>query len=51
MKIGLTYDLRQDYLAEGYSEEETAEFDREHRIGLEKPVPSNRSHRKRQAVD
>jgi len=27
MKIGLTYDLRQDYLAEGYSEEETAEFD------------------------
>jgi len=28
MEIGLTYDLRQDYLAEGYSEEETAEFDR-----------------------
>jgi D-alanine-D-alanine ligase len=28
MRIGLTYDLRQDYLAEGYSEEETAEFDR-----------------------
>ncbi len=28
MKIGLTYDLRNDYLAEGYSEEETAEFDR-----------------------
>ncbi|MGA2796313.1 MAG: D-alanine--D-alanine ligase [Thermoguttaceae bacterium] len=28
MKIGLTYDLRQDYLDEGYSEEETAEFDR-----------------------
>jgi D-alanine-D-alanine ligase len=28
MKIGLTYDLRQDYLAEGYTEEETAEFDR-----------------------
>ena len=28
MKIGLTYDLRQDYLAEGYSLEETAEFDR-----------------------
>ena len=27
MKIGLTYDLRNDYLAEGYSEEETAEFD------------------------
>jgi len=27
MKIGLTYDLRQDYLAMGYSELETAEFD------------------------
>ena len=29
MKIGLTYDLRSEYLAMGYSEEETAEFDRE----------------------
>jgi D-alanine-D-alanine ligase len=28
MKVGLTYDLRDDYLAEGYSELETAEFDR-----------------------
>jgi D-alanine-D-alanine ligase len=28
MHIGLTYDLRAEYLAEGYSEEETAEFDR-----------------------
>jgi lysine 2,3-aminomutase len=27
-RIGLTYDLREDYLHEGYSEEETAEFDR-----------------------
>jgi len=27
MKIGLTYDLRSDYLAQGYSAEETAEFD------------------------
>jgi D-alanine-D-alanine ligase len=27
LKIGLTYDLRSDYLAEGYTEEETAEFD------------------------
>jgi len=25
--VGLTYDLRQDYLAQGYGEEETAEFD------------------------
>jgi D-alanine-D-alanine ligase len=28
VRIGLTYDLRDDYLAMGYSEDETAEFDR-----------------------
>lgn len=28
MRIGITYDLRDDYLREGFSEEETAEFDR-----------------------
>lgn len=28
LKIGMTYDLRDEYLAEGYGEEETAEFDR-----------------------
>lgn len=28
MKIGIAYDLRDDYLAEGYSAEETLEFDR-----------------------
>jgi len=28
MNIGLTYDLRQDYLDAGYSQEHTAEFDR-----------------------
>jgi len=28
LKIGITYDLREDYLIEGYGEEETAEFDR-----------------------
>ena len=27
MKIGMTYDLRQDYIDAGYGEEETAEFD------------------------
>ncbi len=32
MKIGLTYDLRSDYLASGYSEVETAEFDRDDTI-------------------
>ncbi len=36
LKIGLCYDLRDDYLAEGFSEEETAEFDKADTIeGLE----------------
>jgi D-alanine-D-alanine ligase len=36
MKIGLTYDLRSEYLSMGYSEEETAEFDKEETIdGIE----------------
>lgn len=32
MHIGITYDLRSQYLAEGYGEEETAEFDHEDTI-------------------
>jgi len=32
MRLGITYDLREDYIAEGFSEEETAEFDREDTI-------------------
>jgi len=32
MKIGLTYDLRSEYLSTGYDEEQTAEFDREETI-------------------
>lgn len=32
MTIGLTYDLRQQYLKEGFTEEETAEFDKEDTI-------------------
>jgi D-alanine-D-alanine ligase len=32
MKIGITYDLRSAYLAMGYSEDETAEFDRDDTI-------------------
>jgi D-alanine-D-alanine ligase len=32
MTIGLTYDLRSQYLAEGFSEAETAEFDRDDTI-------------------
>lgn len=36
MRIGLTYDLRSAYLKEGYTPEETAEFDRESTIeGIE----------------
>lgn len=32
MRIGVTYDLRSDYIAMGYGEEETAEFDAEETI-------------------
>lgn len=32
MDVGLTYDLRSEYLVRGYSEDETAEFDREDTI-------------------
>ena len=32
MLIGLTYDLRDEYLEMGFSEDETAEFDREDTI-------------------
>jgi D-alanine-D-alanine ligase len=32
MIVGLVYDLRSEYLAQGYSEEETAEFDKEDTI-------------------
>lgn len=36
MNIGLTYDLRKDYLNMGYSEEDTAEFDKESTVeGIE----------------
>jgi D-alanine-D-alanine ligase len=39
MNIGLTYDLRSEYLAAGYGEEETAEFDRDDTIeALEKAL-------------
>ena len=39
MKIGLTYDLRSEYLSRGYSAEETAELDKEETIeGIEKAL-------------
>ena len=34
MKIGITYDLRSEYLKMGYSEEETAELDKEETIDI-----------------
>lgn len=42
MRVGLTYDLRSDYLKEGYSLEETAEFDKEDTIaGLEAAIAAH----------
>ena len=42
MKIGITYDLRTDYLKDGYSMEETAEFDTENTIeGIESAIKKN----------
>ena len=39
MRIGLTYDLRSDYLKMGYTMEETAEFDKESTIeGIEQAI-------------
>jgi D-alanine-D-alanine ligase len=48
MKIGLTYDLRSEYLAAGYGEEETAEFDRDDTIeALEKTLTGLGHHTER----
>jgi D-alanine-D-alanine ligase len=42
MHIGLTYDLRSEYLAAGFGEEETAEFDREETVAaLEAAIQAN----------
>jgi D-alanine-D-alanine ligase len=42
MRIGLTYDLREEYLALGYSEEETAELDKPATIeGIEAALAAN----------
>lgn len=42
MIIGLTYDLRSAYLKEGFSEEETAEFDKEETVtALEEALQAN----------
>jgi len=42
MLIGLTYDLRSEYLAKGFSEEDVAEFDSEQTIdGIEAAIQKN----------
>lgn len=42
MLVGLTYDLRDEYLAEGFTHEETAEFDKEETIaGIENALIEN----------
>ena len=45
MHIGLTYDLRSEYLAAGYSEEETAEFDREDTVASIEAALARLGHR------
>ncbi len=45
MQIGVTYDLRSDYLALGYSEEATAEFDAEETIAAVCAALSGLGHR------
>lgn len=44
MKIGLCYDLRSSYLAMGYSEDETAEFDRDETIAAIETTLSRLGH-------
>lgn len=44
MLVGLTYDLRTAYLAEGYSEEETAEFDRPDTVDAIEAAVRRRGH-------
>jgi D-alanine-D-alanine ligase len=45
MRIGLTYDLRSEYLAQGYSEDETAEFDKEETIDAIEAALQGNGHR------
>lgn len=42
MRVGITYDLKSDYLAEGFSEEEAAEFDSDETIaGIKNALIAN----------
>jgi D-alanine-D-alanine ligase len=44
MRIGMTYDLREDYLAAGYGEEETAEFDSPQTLAAIRQALERRGH-------
>ncbi len=44
MRIGLTYDLRSEYLAAGFGEEETAEFDRDDTVEAIEKALRNSGH-------
>ena len=42
MRVGIAYDLKSDYISEGYTEEEAAEFDSEETIaGIENALKAN----------
>ena len=45
LNIGITYDLRSEYLAMGYTEDETAEFDRDDTIAAIESTLSELGHR------
>lgn len=45
MTVGLTFDLRSEYLAMGYSEEETAEFDRDNTVAAIEDALRSLGHR------
>ncbi len=45
LTVGLTYDLRSTYLAEGYSEEATAEFDRDDTVAAIESTIQSLGHR------
>lgn len=45
MQIGMTYDLRDDYLAQGFSKEETAEFDKPETIAAIEHALQDLGHR------
>jgi D-alanine-D-alanine ligase len=48
MRVGIAYDLKSDYISEGFTEEEAAEFDSEETIaGIEDALKANGHHTER----